>query len=195
MKLIIQVVVGYMYKVLKNKLDTSDFKFEFTAIRHGDYYDFITSIGKEIDFIVVYNKGQIEKETNIKENDIDYVGLVKSGESLREFYKKCCLKFGEINDSDLSNNYFEKAALYELSLRMHLNNKRLTKNRITLENVINGISELKNLTDQETEMLHKGRKFLNFIKRPEKLKSDWNTVAFDFDKAYSLIENKKLTIE
>ena len=184
-----------MYKVLKNKLDTSDFKFEFAAIRHGDYYDFITSIGKEIDFIVVYNKGQIEKETNIKESDIDYVGLVKSGESLREFYKKCYLKFGEINDSDLSDNYFEKAALYELSLRMHLNNKRLTKNRITLENVINGISELQNLTDQETEILHKGRKFLNFIKRPEKLKSDWNTVTSDFDEAYSLIENKKLTIE
>ncbi|MDA0177373.1 hypothetical protein OOZ35_07720 [Mesoflavibacter profundi] len=195
MKLIIQVVVGYMYKVLKNKLDTSDFKFEFAAIRHGDYYDFITSIGKEIDFIVVYNKGQIEKETNIKESDIDYVGLVKSGESLREFYKKCYLKFGEINDCNLSDSYFEKAALYELSLRMHLNNKRLTKNRITLENVINRISELKNLTNQETEILHKGRKFLNFIKRPEKLKSDWNTVTSDFDEAYSLIENKKLTIE
>jgi hypothetical protein len=184
-----------MYKVLKNELDTSDYKSEFSAIRHGDYYDFITSIGKEIDFIVVYNKGEIEKETNIKESDIDFVGLVKSGESLREFYKKCYLKFGEINDSDLSDIYFEKAALYELSLRMYLNNKRLTKNRVTLENVINGISELKNLTDFETEILHKGRQFLNYIKRPEKLKSDWNTVASDFDKAYSLLVNKKLTIE
>ncbi|MBZ9651594.1 hypothetical protein [Psychroflexus montanilacus] len=195
MKLIIQSVVGYMYKVLKNELDTSDFKSEFSAIRHGDYYDFITSIGKEIDFIVVYNKGRIEKETNIKENDIDYVGLIKSGESLREFYKKCYFKFGEINDSDLSDIYFEKAALYELSLRMQLNNKRLTKNRVTLENVINRISELKKLTDLETTMLHKGRKFLNFIKRPEKLKSDWNTVSSDFDKAYSILVSKKLTIE
>ena len=195
MKLIIQVVIGYMYKVLKNQLDTSDFRSEFSAIRHGDYYDFINSIGKEIDFIVVYNKGQIEKETSVKEDDIDYVGLVKSGESLREFYKKCYSKFGEINDSDLSGIYFEKAALYELSLRMHLNNKRLTKKRITLENVINGISELKKLTDPETETLHKGRKFLNFIKRPEKLKSDWNTVSSDFDEAYSLLVNKKLTIE
>ena len=78
---------------------------------------------------------------------------------------------------------------------MHLNNKRLRKNRITLEYVINGVSELKNLTDLETEMLHKGRKFLNFIKRPEKLKSDWHTVASDLDKAYSLLVNKKLTIE
>ncbi|WP_092131302.1 hypothetical protein [Bizionia paragorgiae] len=191
----IQVVVGYMYKVLKNELDISEFKSEFAAIRHGHYYDFIKSIGKHIDFIVVYNNGVIDKETDIKETDIDYVGLLKSGESLKDFYRKCCLKFGDIVDSDLSNDYFEKAALFELSLRMHLNNKRLTKHRVTLENVINEISNLKKLTDLEVETFHKGRQFLNFIKRPKILKSDWNTVASDFDKAYSLLLVKKLTIE
>ncbi len=194
-KLIIQVVIGYMYKVLKNNLDTSDFKNEFAAIRHGDYFDFIKLIGKQIDFIVVYNSGLINNDVNIKKDDIDYVGLIKSGESLIEFYKKCYLKFGDINDTDLPDLYFEKAIKFELGLRMHLNNKRLKKERKTLENVINELSILKRLTDLETEKLHKGRKFLNFIKRPEKLKSDWKTVSSDFDNAYSILIDKGLTIE
>jgi hypothetical protein len=194
MKLIVQVVVGYMYKVLKNKLDISDFKIEFAAIRHGDYYDFITSLGKEIDFIILNNEGQLEEKTKIRENEIDFVGLVKSGESLEKFHKKCFSKFGKIKDPDLSDIYFEKAAIYELSLRMHYNNKRLTRDRITLENVINKLSEIKNLTEFETETLHKGRKFLNFIKRPEKLNSNWKTVTNDFDQAYSILIDKKLTI-
>ncbi|MCF8715347.1 hypothetical protein JM658_10955 [Joostella atrarenae] len=194
-KLIIQVVIGYMYKVLKNKLDTSDFKDEFAAIRHGDYFNFTKLIGKEIDFIVVYNSGLINKETDIKKDDIDYVGLIKSGESLKEFHKKCYLKFGEIVDADLSDSYFEKSAIFELGLRMHLNNKRFKKDRKTLENVINEISTLKNLTESEVEKFHNGRKFLNYIKRPEKLKSDWKTVSSEFDIAYSLLVEKKLTIE
>jgi hypothetical protein len=184
-----------MYKVLKNKLDTSDFKDEFAAIRHGDYFAFIKLIGKKIDFIVVYNSGLIDKETAIKKDDIDYVGLIKSGESLKDFYKKCYLNFGEIVDTDLSNTYFEKATIFELGLRMHLNNKKLKKDRKTLENVINEISTLKKLTESETEKLHNGRKFLNYIKRPEKLKSDWKTVSSEFDKAYSLLIEKRLTIE
>jgi hypothetical protein len=184
-----------MYKVLKNNLDTSDFKNEFAAIRHGDYFDFIKLIGKKIDFIVVYNSGLINNDVNIKKDDIDYVGLIKSGESLIEFYKKCYLKFGDINDTDLPDLYFEKAIKFELGLRMHLNNKRLKKERKTLENVINEVSILKRLTDLETEKLHKGRKFLNFIKRPEKLKSDWKTVSSDFDNAYSILIDKGLTIE
>jgi len=36
-KLIVQIVVGYMYKVIKNGIDTSSYKAEFAAIKHGNY--------------------------------------------------------------------------------------------------------------------------------------------------------------
>ncbi len=193
-KLLIEVIIGYMYKVLKNKLDTSCFKNEFAAIRYGDYFDFNISKTKQIDYIVVYNMGVIDKTTNIKRDDSDYIGLVKSSESLKEFYKKCYSKFGEITDSDLQDVYFEKATIFELSLRMNLNNKRKVKDRITLETVINEISIIENLNNLEIEILHKGRRFLNYLKRPEKLKSNWAIVSSEFENAFSLLKEKKLTI-
>ncbi|MEZ4805706.1 MAG: hypothetical protein R2852_09550 [Bacteroidia bacterium] len=51
MKTIAQVVIGYMYKVLKNGKDTSKFRKEFAAIRHGDYEEFLNLIGDKIDFV------------------------------------------------------------------------------------------------------------------------------------------------
>jgi hypothetical protein len=194
MKLIVEVVVGYMYKVLKNDLDTTPFRKEFAAIRHGDYFDFLNLVGKQIDFIVTYNRGVISKDTAITREEMDFSSLAKSGDSLLDFYSRCTKEFGTINDSDISDELFEKAALFELSLRMHVKNKRLIKDRLRLEEVINQIQVLNSLTDLETHTLHKARKFINLIKRPKKLKSSWNDVIADFEQANQLITQKGLTI-
>ncbi len=194
MKLIVQVAVGYMYKVLKNNLRISMFSKEFAAIRHGDFFGFLEMIGKEIDYIVVYKNGNFNTETSIKESDFDAARLIKIGASLKQFYFDCKKEYGEIKDLDLTDEVFEKAALFELSLRMHLNNKRLTRERITLEKVINNTQTLMNLTDDETELFHKGRQFINWIKRPQKLKSTWNNANSDFKEAFALLGSKELTI-
>src|SRR5690606_39134745 len=117
MRTIAQVVIGYMYKVLKNGKDTSKFRSEFAAIRHGDYDEFLNLIGDKIDFIVSYNGGAINNDTNIREDDSDFGRLFKSGESLKTFYKHCYDEFGKIDDKDISDEDFEKLALFELSLR------------------------------------------------------------------------------
>lgn len=194
MKLIVQVVVGFMYKVQKNKLDTSKFNKEFSAIRHGDYFDFFSNFNKEIDFIVTYTKGTISNNKQINKDELDFISLVKIGESLIEFYNNCLREYGNFKDSDIPDEIFEKASLFELSLRMHLNNNKLIKSRVTLENVINEIRILKDLTDIEVELLHKGRKFLNSIKRPEKMKQTWEEGIFDFSKAYEVLEKRKIKI-
>jgi hypothetical protein len=79
-KLIIEVVVGYMYKVQKNGLDVSKFHKEFSAIRHGDYFKFVNIIGKKIDFILTSYNWEIDKNNNVKEEDIAFVALIKSGD-------------------------------------------------------------------------------------------------------------------
>lgn len=194
MKLIIQVVVGYMYKVQKNKFETSNFRNEFAAIRHGDYFEFLNLIGHEIDFIVSYRNGKINTNTKIESNDIDFEKLLKSGNSLKIFLNKCYNEFGKIIDKDISNEIYEQLALFELSLRMHVNNKRLTKERLRLEEIIDKIKIYEELTDDETKILHNGRKFLNFVKRPNSMKSTWQNEITNFNEAYNLIQRKKLTI-
>lgn len=194
MNLIIGIVVDYMYKVQKNKLPITKFKEHFAAVRHGDYIEFLNLINKKIDFIVVYNNGTIDNNVSINEKDFDFIKLVKSGESLKYFYKECINEFGDIIDKDISDEIFEKLCLFELSLRMHYNNKRLSKSRITLENVINELKEIKDLSDSDIEILHKGRKFLNQVKRPEKLNQTWEKGTNDFLNAYQILESKKITI-
>jgi tRNA 2-selenouridine synthase SelU len=98
-----QVVIGYMYKVLKNGKDTSKFRSEFAAIRHGDYDEFLNLIGKEIDFIVTYNSGAINNDTNIRNDDSDFGRLIKSEESLKSFYNNCFKEYGKIDDQALSD--------------------------------------------------------------------------------------------
>jgi hypothetical protein len=55
----IEVVVGYMLKVLKTNQKVTEFKDEFNAIKHGDYKTFLSLIGGEIPPMVIYNNGRI----------------------------------------------------------------------------------------------------------------------------------------
>lgn len=194
MRIIAQVAIGYMYKVLKNGRDTSKFQKEFAAIRHGDYEGFLGLIGEEIDFIVSYNAGVISTNTNIGTNDSDFERLFKSGQSLKTFLNKCFTEYGKIEDHDISIDIYEKLALFELSLRMHRNNNAQRVERITLEQIINELKEIKHLSEYECEALHKGRQFLNSVKRPEKLKTDWNMMVNEFQIAYSILESNRLVI-
>lgn len=179
---------------MKNEKDISKFNNEFAAIRHGDYSEFLDLIGDEIDFIVTYNNGSINSDTNIREDDSDFSRLFKSGESLKTFLLKCTKEFGKITDEHLNDETFEKLALFELSLRMHRNNNASRKERITLENVIIDLKEIKRLSDQESDALHNGRKFLNCVKRPNKIKATWKEEEREFLEAYKILESRKLTI-
>ena len=194
MRTIIQVAIGYLYKVLKNGKDTSKFKEEFEAIRHGDYEKFLSLIGDKIDFIACYNNGVINNDVKIREDDSDFARLIKSGSSLNTFVKICFEEFGEITDRDLTNLDFERLALFELSLKMHRNNYALREDKIRLENVINHLQIIKKLSDSDIKILHQGRKFLNKVKHPEKMKSDWRAELIVFNSAYNILLQKQLTI-
>lgn len=194
MRTIAQVVLGYMYKVMKNGMDTKPFSSEFAAIRHGDYEDFVNQIGKPIDFIVSYSGGHINTDTSIRDDDSDFGRLLKSGESLMEFYKKCKNSYGQIVDNDVPDEIYERVALFELSIRMHKNNSGRDEDRVNLIDMIDTLGEIKGLSEADIHTLQEGRKFLNYVKRPDNLKYTWEEGIQKFNDAYDVLERNRLTV-
>lgn len=194
MRTIVQVVLGYMYKVMKNGMDTKPFASEFAAIRHGDYEDFVNQIGKPIDFIVSYSGGRINTDTSIGVDDSDFGRLLKSGESLMVFFKECKKTYGQIVDNDIPDEVYERVALFELSIRMHKNNSTRDEDRVNLVDIIDTLGEIKGLSEANINALQEGRKFLNYVKRPEKLKYTWVEGIQKFNDAYDVLKRNQLTI-
>lgn len=100
-KLIYDVVVGYMLKVIKSGKKITKFKNEFNAIKHGDYVCVINLIGVGIpkDITVLKEGELIPSEKQIEAKNADFLLLLLSSISLAEFYKKCFAEYGEIEDT------------------------------------------------------------------------------------------------
>jgi len=105
-KLFIKPAVAYMLKVLKSGKQITSYKNEFNAIRHGDYYEFINLIKEPIPFMAVWQNGKESIEEVIQKDDIDFVGLLKAEPSIKMFYDLCKKDYGNINDTDLSDDDF-----------------------------------------------------------------------------------------
>ena len=192
--LIVQKTAAFMLKAMKLKLNTQKFHNEFASIRHGNYFDFINIIQAPIPTVVVYNSGNIKVNNIIEKGEIDFVGLIKSGPSLIDFFKKCLAEYGKLIDHDIPDEIYEKTVLFEIGLRMHANNHNLIIERELLTEVIKKVSEFKKLSEIETQKLDNGRRFLNMIKHNKNQFPDWQTGIFAFEEAYKIIEKYKLTI-
>jgi hypothetical protein len=192
--LIIAKTVGYMLKAMKLKEDTSLFHKEFASIRHGNYFEFTELIKGEIPTVVVYNKGEIQVNNRLTRDEIDFVGLIKSGPSLLKFNKKCLSQFGKLVDNDISDDIYEKVALFEISLRMHANNKNLINSQEDLIEVIFKLSKSKKLPNNLVVKLQNGRRFLNMIKHPKNQFPNWNDGIIAFNEAYLICQKHSLTV-
>ena len=183
-----------MLKAMKLKENTNLFRIEFASIRHGDYFEFTKLINAEVPTVVVYNNGDIEVNNELSKNEIDFVGLIKSGPSLIDFLKKCLNQYGELVDYDITDEIYEKVALFEISLRMHANNKKLINKREDLINVISKLANSEKLSIIEVETLQNGRRFLNMIKHQKNQFPSWDDGIIAFKKAYSILEKNSLTV-
>lgn len=186
--------VGYMLKVLKSNVKINKFNPEFKMIRHGNYFEFINSVKGEVPHTVVYNKGKITSDNIARKDDFDFLGLFNANPSLQKFYIDCHKEYGKITDTDIPDSIYGIAALFEISIRMHANNNNLIESRENLVEVINKLSEFKNLTENETNKLHQGRRFINMIKHFKNQFPSWNEGIDAMTIAYELIKEKKLTI-
>jgi hypothetical protein len=188
-ELIINVVVGYMLKVLRNGLDIANFKSEFSAIRHGDYDTFIRLINIEEPTIVAYNAGIIKTNNFSKASgDCDFLMLLASGNALKEFYRKCKLYYGDIIDNDIEDEIYKKMVEFEISLRMHSSNNGI--NERELINVINKLCDFKNFDEIARKRLHNGRDYINYVKHnTNKFQSHADGIIVFNDSFNCLIEN------
>jgi hypothetical protein len=196
MTLIIEATVGYMLKVLKNGFDTTPFKNEFNAIRHGDYAAFIKNVGEETPFMVIYSKGQIRTEENNPNYEFDFEGLLKSGPSLKKFLFACQNHYGKIKDDDLNDSIFQRCAVFEIAIRMHANNANLLSKteRTELEKVIDLLSAHKGIEKNESDLLHEGRKFINKIKHHKNGAYNWRDEVEKFEKAFQVLKKWKILV-
>lgn len=196
MILVVEVAVGYMLKVLKDRKKITEYKNEFNAIKHGDYKTFLSLVGGKIPPMVIYNSGKIRSEENNPNYDFEFEGLVKSGPSLSIFFKKCLLVYGNIEDPDITDSIYHKVVVFEIALRMHANNNNLldkTK-REDLINVISVLSKFKNLTPEEEEKLQKARVFTNMVKHFKNQYPSWEIGISYFLDGFSVLEKHKILI-
>ncbi|WP_157611480.1 hypothetical protein [Sediminibacterium salmoneum] len=193
--LIIEAAVGYMLKVIKSGKRISKFKTEFSAIRHGNYFEFINLVKGPLPFMVTYRNGAVYVDDKNNQDDFDFAGLFKAGASLKIFYDNCIDFYGEIIDSDISDLTYCKLAYFEISLRMHSNNKNLVAKEATLEKVIDAIVLQYSLSMNESQTLHSGRKFLNMVKHYKSQFKTWADGTEALKNALYLIVKKNLTIK
>ena len=186
--------VGYMLKVLKSNVEITEYNEEFKMIRHGNYFEFINSVKGEVPESVVYQRGVITSGNTPREDDFDFLGLFNSNPSLVKFYNLCYQKYGPIRDSDVPNEIYGIVALFEISLRMHANNKNLLNPRSKLVDVIDVLSEFKELEEEEIFKLHQGRRFTNMVKHFNNQFPTWEEGINAMKIAYQLLKNHKLTI-
>ena len=192
--LIIEVAVGYMLKVIKVGKPITNYKTEFASIRHGNYFEFINSIKGPLPFMVTYQDGNVFVDDKNNPDDIDFAGLLKAGQALQIFYENCINIYGEIIDNDIRDIQYCKLASFEISLRMHANNKKLISKRENLVNVIDTIGKHHKLTAAEIEALQLGRCFLNMVKHYKRQFETWQDGINAFNMALKILNKYNLTI-
>lgn len=192
----VELSIGYMLKVLKSRQDTSQFKKEFDAIRHGNYYDFINLIGENINFNVGYNgnTGEITTDVSPKKDEPDFVGLAKAGTSCKVFLEKCVKVYGEWHDNDISDRTYLNLALFEIALRMHAKNNNLLNERETLENVIEKVCAFKGISDDEKSKLHGSRVLINMVKHFKNQYPSWSEGLIAFNEGFEVLKTHNLLI-
>ncbi len=199
-KLIIEITVGYMLKILKNGKDVTKFKNEFAAIRHGNFDDFIDLVKGEKPVMVVSQDGIISDQHKVSQKThFDFAALILAGPSLKKFLKECDNEYGTQLDTDISDDIYAKLALFEVGLRMHANNNNLLQPKENLEKVITKLCNFKGISKIELDILQQGRKFLNDIKHHNDPKykrkfKTWSDGIKAFEKSYDVIKINKFTI-
>lgn len=194
--LIIAHTVAYMLKVMKNGIPITVNKAAFAAIRHGNYDQFGALLPVEPEFMIVYNAGEVKSnpsEINQKD-DGDFVGLMKSGNGMKKFYHECLAAYGKIDDPDISDEVYRDVVLFEIGLRMHANNVDLQTTGRDLEKVIDALALYHNLSDQDREHFHKGRRFLNMIKHNKGQFSSYEEGIREFSIARTIQRNQQFTV-
>jgi hypothetical protein len=194
-KYIIGIVLGYVLKIMKARKKETKFNKEFASIRHGNYPKFINLVNGDIPEMVVSNRGEIELNPKPKAENIDFLGLLMAGPSMKDFYEKCVSEYGVIIDNEISNELYYQIGLFEITIRIHANNHKKIEENHTFENIINDLGQSLSFSVNEIDTLQKGKKLLNAIKHGMKKNYSWSEGITDFKKARNVMTERQIVLE
>lgn len=183
-----------MLKVWKANKKITKFKSEFNAIRHGDYFEFINLIAEPFTTFVSNKNGVVSSETKSNKEDCDFIGLVKSSNSMWKFYKECLQEYGDKVDNDIEDKLYHDVALFEISIRMHAKNHNLITEREDLKTIIPKLCKHNNISETDMILIDKGRIFLNMIKHFKNQFSTWEEGIENFTIANQTIIRYGITV-
>jgi hypothetical protein len=194
-KYIIGIVLGYVLKIMKARKKENKFSREFASIRHGNYPKFISLVNGNIPEMVLYNRGEIVVNPKPKTENIDFVGLFMAGPSMKDFYEKCVSEYGVLIDNEISNELYYQIGLFEITIRIHVNNHKKIEENHTFKKIINDLGQSLSLSAYEIDTLQKGRKLLNVIKHGMKKNYSWSEGITDFKKAQNVMNERQIVLE
>jgi len=201
-KFLVEIVCGYMLKVVKSGTNIIKYENEFNSIKHGNYYEFLGHIKAPLPQIVVYSTSEIK--------EIDFVSLNLCGPALVKFFEMCRSEYGKIYDNDISDDTFGKLVLFELCIKMHAKNHniptagKIDSKKIDMPYIINELCKIKNISTDENQYLLKGNAFLNRVKHNESIRNksirnkskyyNWKVGNENFLKAYETLKTHDLIL-
>lgn len=194
-ELIANVLIGTVYKIMKNNLDYSKFKDEFKLLRHSKIEEFSKLITNEKSDLYVMNI----KTLNIKNNSFTqnedgiFIMLMNNVPSFNKFIDILNEEYGDFIDNDFTDDMFCKFSEFELALRVHADNNEYHDYNDKLINIINFVSEKYMINVDEIEKLHNSRKFLNKIKHQNSNYSLCDNVNI-FLEGYKVLDKYKIHI-
>ncbi len=86
------------------------------VLRHGNYPKFISLVNGNIPKMVLYSFGKIEVNSKPKTENIDFVGLVMAGPSMKYFYKKYVSEYGFFTYNEISDELYYQIGLFEITI-------------------------------------------------------------------------------
>jgi len=189
--LLISNAIGYMLKVIKSGQNDKKFKKEFNAIKHGDYDEFLDLIKEPQAFMVQWSHGVIKTEKFSKRSgDCDFAMIIAAGTSIETFLKKCFAEYGPIIDNDVSDLIFLRCAAFEISFRNHYNNMKVTQGiswaKKDLVDIIDEVCATKGISQNNTDALQQGRRFLNKVKGHKDHFNSWLDGIDAFNTAWNV---------
>lgn len=202
-KLIVEIVIGYMLKVMKSGENTTKFYREFASIRHGDYDTFFDIVKGERPPIVVWHNGLIsDQDTVSQKTTCDFTALLLVGPSLDDFFSQCRTEYGDkylLNNDEINNETYSNAVQFELALRMHANNNHLIIEKELLVNVITKLCAFKGIPQTSIDKLQKGRQFVNEIKHIndpgyKRKFTNWSDGIIAFEEAFVTLKQCEFSI-
>ena len=183
----ITIMIAECLKVIKSKKPITKFHDEIEMVRKGEYLKLIREKIKLNPDSLIGNQ-----ELKTVDNDIDRNKLMDAGMYLGSFVRLLKKEYEDMSDVKLS--ICTQITLFELYLKIYANKNGLSNQGDSLNDVIHQIGIHKGMTVEEIEIVQKGTKIIEMVKRPDVYSGEWVEAEASFKIAEGLTNKYNLKV-